>query len=516
MSGRTEFWLWSGSILGAMALHGGLAAVLAGTTAQAAVPPQPLRVTISTVPNLSRVGEPVAIAPLASAAPLQATASAVPIQAVTTIAAQVAAPVQAIAAQDVTSPVAAPAPPPQAAASPATLPLAAADVAAVVAGTVPAGALARPAAKASTTSPMSEVPLAAAAVPVQVTAAITSQAVALAAPTTQQLPAAAAVAAPGLAGTPLGAVPAAEATPVAMAAQPSARTPLAATAGGGGTVAAPESTTSIAAAVPIASAPSAAGPPTTATANPQNPIGTAVAAVPAGSAPQVIAGEEAVLVATTPDMPVVAAPVAPTVPTADSLSAFLAGYDGGTCFAARVDTVDETAMLSAYAVDFADSVALQLALGQSFDEPVDVAGYRAERSQCGALAFVSRLQRLAGAPLALTLDAGRLADGETMTGTLVGPPDTAFHLFVVDDEGMVSAADAYLDVQGGSAAFAFPVHLTGDAAAKLQLVIGLATALDLVPLAGRQPADPFFAALSQRFVEAGDPAAIAIAAFAVE
>lgn len=510
MSGRTEFWLWSGSILGAVALHGGLAALFAGTTAQAAVPPPPLRVTISAVPNVSRVGEPVAIAPLASAVPAQAVASAVPIQAATAIAPQLAAPVQAIAAQDVTSLVAAPATPPQAAASPATLPSVAANVVSVAAG-APAG----PAAGASTITSMPEVPLAATAVPVQATA-VASQAVALAAPTTQQLPAAAAVAAPGLAGTPLGSISAAEATPVAVTAQPGTSAPLAAIASGGGTVAAPGSSTSIAAAVAIASAPGAAGSPATAPANPQNPIGTAAAVAPAGLAPQVIAGEEAVLVAVTPEMPVVEAPVAATVPTAAALSAFLAGYDGGTCFAARVDTVDETAMLSAYAVDFADSVALQLALGQSFDEPVDVDGYRAEPSQCGALAFVSRLQRLAGAPLALTLDAERLADGETMTGTLAGPPDTAFHLFVVDDEGMVSDANAYLDIRGASAAFAFPVHLTGDAAAKLQLVIGLATDLDLLAPADRQPADPFFAALTQRLIEAGDPAAIAIAAFSVD
>lgn len=515
MSGRTEFWLWSGSILGAVALHGGLAALLAGTAAQAAVPPPPLRVTISAMPGADRVEDPVST-PLAGAVPVQAVASAVPIEAATTIAPQVAAPVEAIAAQDVTSLVGAPATPPPAAASPARLPLSAAGVAAVVAGAVPAGALAGPAVGASTTSPMPDVPLAATAVPVQATAAMVSQAVALAAPTTQQPPVAAAVAAPGLAGTPLGAVSAAEAKPDAVAAQPSTSAPLAAIASGGSTVAAPGSITSIAAAVVTASAPSATGPPATAPANPQNPIGTAVAVAPAGSAPQVIAGEETVLVADTPEMPVVEAPVASAVPTADALSAFLAGYDGGSCFAARVDTVDETATLSAYAVDFADSVALQLALGQSFDEPVDVSGYRAERSQCGALAFVSRLQRLVGAPLTLTLDAEHLADGETMTGTLVGPPDTTFHLFVVDDEGMVSDTDAYLDIRGASATFAFPVHLTGDAAAKLQLVIGLATDLDLSPPADRQPADPFFAALTQQLVEAGDPAAIAIAAFAVE
>ena len=514
MSGRTEFWLWSGSILGAVALHGGLAALFAGTTALAAVPPAPLRVTISAVPSVSRVGEPVVAASLASAVPVQAMASTVPIQAATTIAPQMAAPVQAIAtaAQGVTSPVAAPAAPTQVAASPTALPLAAADVAALPSGNVPVGAVAEPAAAASTITAIPEAPLAAApVVPGQTTATTELAAVALAVPSPQAPPVAAAVAAPSLAGAPSAAM----AAQVAVATQPSAGLPLASIASSGASAAAPGAVASTASAVAINAALSA-GAPIVGVTNQQSPIAPVGAVAPGGSAPQVIAGEEAVVVAETPEMPVVEAAVASVVPTASALSAFLAGYDGGTCFAARVDTIGETAALSAYAVDFADSVALQLALGQSFDEPVDVSGYRAEPSQCGALAFVSRLQRLAGAPLMLTLDAGRLADGETMTGTLVGPPDTAFHLLVVDDEGMVSAANAYLDVRGGSAVFAFPVHLTGDAAAKLQLVIGLATALDMSPPAGRQPADPFFAALSQRLVEAGNSTAVAIAAFSVE
>lgn len=514
MSGRTEFWLWSGSILGAVALHGGLAALLAGTAAQAAVPPPPLRVTISAMPGTDRVEDPVG-APLASAVPVQAVASAVPIEAATALAPQVPTPAQAIAAQDVTTSVAAPAAPPQTAASPAAPAMVAVDVAAISPVAVPAAAVAGAAAAGSTLTATLETPFVAAPLaPSQTTAAPAPAVVVPAAPGAPALSAATA-AAPSLAFSPTNAPLAASPTPVALAAQSSASPPIASIASSDALAAAPGVVTSAADTVAVSTAPSA-GAPVTAATRPQGQIGIGVAAAPVGSGPQVIAGEETVLVADTPDMPAVEAPVVSTVPTAEALSAFLTGYDGGNCFAARIDTVDQTATLSAYAVDFADSIALQLALGQSFDEPVDVAGYRAEQSQCSALAFVSRLQRLAGAPLALRLDTEQLADGEALTGTLAGPPDTAFHLFVVDDEGMVSDAAAYLEDGRTSAAFAIPVHLIGDAAAKLQLVIALAAEPDLLPPADRQPAEPFFAALTQRLIETGGPTAIAIAAFAVE
>src|SRR5690606_28141143 len=98
---------------------------------------------------------------------------------------------------------------------------------------------------------------------------------------------------------------------------------------------------------------------TAAPALPVEPAGIVTSTMPA-EAPVVRPG----VVASVPDDAVFVPEEPDGVPTEGALDRFLAGYDGGDCFAASV-VRDESAMLAAFAVDFVDSVALQLALGET-------------------------------------------------------------------------------------------------------------------------------------------------------
>jgi hypothetical protein len=145
---------------------------------------------------------------------------------------------------------------------------------------------------------------------------------------------------------------------------------------------------------------------------------------------------------------------------------------------------------------------------------VAVAGYQAEPDQCGALAFVTGLQRAAAGSAAIALNAERIEDGGTVSGAIAAPAGMALHLFIVDDEGKVSNATRYL---AGAARFAAPVHLTSEGGAgKLQLVLVLATpgAVALPPPG--QPASTYFPALAESLAESAGQRAIGIAAFAIE
>lgn len=207
-------------------------------------------------------------------------------------------------------------------------------------------------------------------------------------------------------------------------------------------------------------------------------------------------------------------PPEPEITPAAELASFLAGFDGGDCFAAQVEGTEDAPTLAAFATDFADSVALQFALTQNFEEPVSVAGYRAEAAQCGALAFVTHLQRTAATITAIALDAERIEDGGTVAGTIAAPAGAALHLFIVDDEGKVTDATEYLI---SADRFAAPVRLTGeDAAGKLQLVLALAAPHTLDLPASGQPASTYFPALAKSLGPLGGQQAIAIAAFAIE
>lgn len=212
---------------------------------------------------------------------------------------------------------------------------------------------------------------------------------------------------------------------------------------------------------------------------------------------------------------IVVQPPAPVVTSpADDLAEFVNDFDGGDCFAAQVAGEPDTPTLVAFAVDFADSVALQFALSRDFPQAVQFAGYRAEAAQCGALHFVSRLQRMGSAPATVVLEAERIADGGEIVGRASVPADTTVHLFIVDDEGIVSDATDYLAADG---AFAAPVRLTGpQGAGRLQLVIALGASAPLTPPTGQQPAAEYFATLADQMGEAGGDHAVAIAAFAIE
>lgn len=462
-----EVWLWPLSIAGAIAVHGGLGLLLAGTSAEAAVSPPPLEITISTLPVATRatatetaVAAEVAVAsvasPVAIAAALPAASSLV--AATPSIAtAPAIAPIQAIV-------------PTTLSAAPVSVPAATSVPPAVVAagkvGNVPTAS--GPEVIAAAPLPVFSAPAGAppvAALAAEPVATVT-QTVASTATSSNVLPPAAGM---------------------AVVASPSVL-PVTSSATAGG---AP-----VAAAAPVASAGTVV-----AVVQPSTAAVPSVAAAPASDPPLQLAAVE-------PAAP----PPAPEETQASALADFVATFEGGNCFAAHVETTAATPSLSAYALDLADSVALQFGLSQSFDEPVEVAGYRAEPGQCAALAFVTQVQRLATGQASVVLDAQLVADGGLVSGVVLAPPGEVM-LFIVDDEGKVADASAYLADDGR---FSAPVRLTGEGAGKLQLVVAMATARPLEPPSAGQPAAKFFPSLLGQLRSGVSQPAVAIAAFAIE
>ncbi|KRA53063.1 hypothetical protein ASD80_13795 [Devosia sp. Root635] len=455
--------------------------LLSGGHAEAAVAAPELRITISAAPQAGVAAVPttsaVAVAVPAASAVAGTENTARPVEAARAEpVAPLAAPVAPATAQSVAAPVAA------ASGQQAVL---AAEIAAPVAS-APA-----PGNAASVLAPLAAVSV---ATPFTPAAPIAASAVSL--PVTPV-----GVAAPDIVATT---------GPAVAVAVPTAPAVTAMTAG---------TVPTIAASIAPAGAPAPASAPSVASSG----TGIAPTVAPTAAAPvapaQLVAATDSVaepvtVVASLPDDVVVLPPEPDGIPTANALDRFVAGYDGGTCFAASV-VRGETPMLAAFARDMVDSVALQLALGEAFTETVDIDGYRVDSRQCGALAFVSRLQQAAATPMALALASQSMADGAHVTGTLAAPPGQRVYLFVVDDEGLVSDSGAYLAGQGPGTTFSVPVHLTGDSQARIQLLIAVSTdaVLESAPGTASVDAGTFFADLAPRL--AGRPASVAIDAFIV-
>lgn len=450
---RPEIWLWPISVLSAALLHVGAALLVGGGAPQAGVKaPEPLRVTLSAGAAVLNVAAP-SVVPTATARP------ALPLPTAT---ADVRVP-PAVAQTPAASPVVAPAGkalqtaaavPPQSATERPEIPTAAA---------VPVAAASDVLVAAATIAPT---PAIASAIQSGLSATSSmGSGIASSIPPTQAVSTLSAVAAGSPAVAPSSVGPIAASPPTGA---PVTATQLPLVAGSSPPTAALPPNTLAVVAAPVATAGDAAP---ASVPSPTSPLTVSSTVAQGAAAVPVV---PTTILASLPD-PATALPTIPDdLPSANSLDLFVSQYDGGECFAANVMPGDAP-VLAAFALDLVDSMALQLALGEAFGSKVTVDSYQVDSRQCGALAFVDALRRNRAFNLTVVLDSQLVADGANLTGTLDVPSGHYVSLFIVDDEGAVSQVGAYVSGIGQTKSFSIPVHLKGEAATRIQLLVAVAS-----------------------------------------
>ncbi|GLQ58025.1 hypothetical protein [Devosia nitrariae] len=201
----------------------------------------------------------------------------------------------------------------------------------------------------------------------------------------------------------------------------------------------------------------------------------------------------------------------------DALDDYLAGYDGGDCFAVLPERPgDGIVALTAFAGTRAAAGAFLEALARDIGAPLPVEAKTVSAGQCGALRFVRSSTLYPGFDLALALDADAIAVGAPLSGEVLRMTGAWLTLVVIDDEGRVSSLDPYVRLEGEAIRFEAPVVPTGEAAGKTQLLLAVATAEKLVtePQEG-DSAESFLAAVENELSERGIAVELAVSTFTV-
>lgn len=234
---------------------------------------------------------------------------------------------------------------------------------------------------------------------------------------------------------------------------------------------------------------------------------------PAGAGPVTVTAALSASGATLAPLPPDVEPVAGL----DAINDYLAGYDGGDCFAVLPSPPDDGAVaLTAFAGSPAAAGDFIEALARDFGTLLPVEARAVSAEQCGALTFVRSSALYPGFDLGLALAADTIAAGSPISGEVLHMTGAWLTLVVIDDEGRVSNLDAYVQPEGEAIRFEAPVVPTGEAAGRTQLLLAVATAEQLAtnPQDG-EPAEAFLSALETELRMRGIRAELAVRAFTV-
>jgi len=130
------------------------------------------------------------------------------------------------------------------------------------------------------------------------------------------------------------------------------------------------------------------------------------------------------------------------------------------------------------------------------------------RSQCAAVAFVSRARTSSGTLPHVDIDEDQLTTEGILTGSIAGAGSGNIDLLLVDGDGTVHNFTGALKSDGTTKSFEIRVPPPGDGSAKPQLLIAVAGNAPLPALAKPGTADEVFAGAYAEAREAGhQPAA---------
>ena len=198
---------------------------------------------------------------------------------------------------------------------------------------------------------------------------------------------------------------------------------------------------------------------------------------------------------------------------------YLVGYEGGNCFVAFPELNSKGELrISAFAADTAIGSDLGARLSSTVGFDVPVATSAISEPQCSALRFTQLVgDARARRPIRIVLDRTDVANGEPLSGRILGGSGEPIHLLIVDDEGAVQNVDRYVRQGENGITFDPPVFLTGGAVATVQLLVAVASReeLDTIVRLKKTEADGFFSMLTSEMRNMQLMATIAVAAFNV-
>lgn len=183
---------------------------------------------------------------------------------------------------------------------------------------------------------------------------------------------------------------------------------------------------------------------------------------------------------------------------ADRIKRFIGQYDGGDCFLVTPVAIGEAAAtLEGFGASSRPFEMLDAAFrrDQGFEPSIGVR--QITPAQCPAITFLNRLRGEHARALHLQIDAVRLRNGETLSGTIDGIGYRNIELLIVSDGGTVQNISHLLKPGPDAQTFTIGMRREGLSGAQPQLLIAIATVKPLESLrpAGPQEAGQFFTAV---------------------
>lgn len=235
--------------------------------------------------------------------------------------------------------------------------------------------------------------------------------------------------------------------------------------------------------------------------------------------PQARDGEERLALVARPAPPTPARPETLEEAYAKLLDLIAAEREGPGCFLPLPRRRADGIGVDGFAEDGARLARFEREIDQRIETPVLMRRHLVSQAQCAALAFAGEVTGAADDLLPIGLSASSIESGREIEGAVDDVRRRWFYLLVVDDEGRVQeVAEERLFLGGkGKVGFRTPLTLTGGPVATIQILIAIASDVELeqVKLADGDQAQPYFARLREEIAERGGGIAFGIAPLTV-
>ena len=170
---------------------------------------------------------------------------------------------------------------------------------------------------------------------------------------------------------------------------------------------------------------------------------------------------------------------APSSPpqTAEGVTAYIRGYQGGPCFwLSPMSVSPREAVIEAYGQAPAPFVAFDSAFKATLGFEANIQLRQIARAQCPVVDLLAQhaLTKPSSVPQ-LKLDSDRLRSGEELRGTIELADDRNLQLLLVDDEGRVHDLGPYLKRTGRQARFAMRLEASAANRPRAQLLVAVAS-----------------------------------------
>ncbi|WP_354043877.1 hypothetical protein [Devosia sp. UYZn731] len=214
--------------------------------------------------------------------------------------------------------------------------------------------------------------------------------------------------------------------------------------------------------------------------------------------------------------PVEPPPLQPTVPFAESLRSFIAGYRGTPCLSAEVSVVDNNADVTTFGSAEA-SRQFASALRAAFPRAVSARATVISPNQCAAASMLDQWQNSPGVVARVDVAQAMVENGTHLRAEIAYQGGSWVTAFLVDDDGEVTDLSDHLALVDGKVVLNAPVVAIGTGAGNNQLLLAVTSSRELdtlrSPFSGK--AADLLPKLLDELNQLGISAAIGMTAFKV-